>query len=102
MLIALLTFSQNKAQAATYMDGHNQWLKQGFDEGVFLLAGSLTPKQGGAVIAHDISKAAFEKRVSEDPFVQHNVVNAEILEIAPAKVSNALLFLMPEETPTSV
>ena len=43
MFIVLLRFSQNKAQAAAFMDGHNEWLRQGFADGVFLLAGSLQP-----------------------------------------------------------
>ncbi len=27
------------------MDEHNAWIKQGFDDGVFLLVGSLQPNQ---------------------------------------------------------
>ncbi len=32
------------------MDGHNEWIKRGFDEGVFLMVGSLQPNLGGAIV----------------------------------------------------
>lgn len=52
MSIVLLKFSDNKANAGQFMEGHNAWLKRGFDEGVFLLAGTIQPKLGGGIIAH--------------------------------------------------
>ncbi len=47
MFIVLLKFADNKAKAGELMDGHNAWLARGFDDGVFLLAGSLAGGQGG-------------------------------------------------------
>ena len=44
MFIVLLKFSDNKAKAGQFMDSHKAWLKRGFDDGVFLLAGSLKPQ----------------------------------------------------------
>jgi len=90
MFIILLTFSDKKAQAGQFMDGHNQWLQRGFNDGVFLMAGSLQPNRGGGILAYNTSAQMLETRVNEDPFVQHNVVKAEILEITPAKVDERL------------
>lgn len=94
MFIVLLRFSQNKAQAAAFMDGHNEWLRQGFADGIFLLAGSLQPGLGGALIAHDITRDALEARVNQDPFVAENIVSAEILDIDPKKADERLSFLL--------
>lgn len=94
MFIVLLKFSANKEQASELMDDHNQWLKRGFDDGIFLLAGGLQPGLGGGVMAHNTSLADLEARVNEDPFVAQNVVSAEILEIAPAKADERLQFLV--------
>ncbi len=94
MYVILLKFSDNKAEAGAHMDGHNQWLKAGFDDGIFLIAGSLKPGLGGAILAHNATAEAIETRVSEDPFVAQNVVSAEILEIAPAKADARLEFLL--------
>ena len=94
MFMILLKFSDNKSQASQFMDGHNQWLKRGFDDGVFLLAGGLQPNLGGAVMAHQLSLAELQARVNSDPFVARNVVSAEILEISPATTHDKLKFLL--------
>ncbi len=93
MFIILLTFSDNKSQAKEFMDGHNTWIKRGFDEGVFLLAGSIQPSSGGAVVAHNVTYEALERMVGIDPFVVHNVVRAKILEISPGQTDERLSFL---------
>jgi len=90
MFVVLLRFAVNKAEAGQFMDGHKAWIKRGFDDGVFLLVGSLKENQGGAVLAHNASLADLQRRVSEDPFVAEEVVAAEILEIAPARVDDRL------------
>ena len=82
MFVVLLKFSDNKSKAAEFMEGHNAWLKRGFDDGVFLLAGSLQPSSGGGIMAHNTSLADLQTRVKDDPFVAENVVSAEVLEIA--------------------
>jgi uncharacterized protein YciI len=94
MFIVLLRFSENKSQAGAFMGGHNQWIRSGFEDGVFLMVGSLQPGLGGSVIAHNVSREALENRVSEDPFVAENVVTAEILEIEPKKTDERLAFLL--------
>ena len=94
MFIVLLKFSDNKGQASEFMQGHNEWIKRGFDDGVFLLVGSLQPSLGGAIVAHNTSLIDLQTRVNDDPFVAQNVVSAEILEITPAKAEERLNFLL--------
>ncbi|NER83019.1 MAG: hypothetical protein F6K42_26390 [Leptolyngbya sp. SIO1D8] len=94
MFIVLLKFSENKSQASALVEGHAQWIRRGFEEGVFLLVGSLQPGLGGCVIAHGESLEVLEKRVKEDPFVAENIVSAEILEIEPKKADERLSFLL--------
>lgn len=68
MHIALLRFAKNKDQISTYMEAHNAWIKQGFDEGVFIMTGSIQPKQGGCVFAHNVSRDEFEERLKKRSF----------------------------------
>lgn len=93
MFIVLLRFSDNKGRAGQFMDGHNEWIRRGFDDGVFLLVGSLQPSSGGGILAHNTSLPDLQRRVNDDPFVAENVVSAEILEIAPARTDERLQFL---------
>jgi uncharacterized protein YciI len=90
MFFVLLRFSDNKSQAGQFMEGHKEWIKHGFDDGVFLLVGSLQPNLGGVIVAHKTSLADLQQRVSDDPFVAQRVVSAEILEVAPSRVDERL------------
>lgn len=94
MFIILLEFSDNKEQASQFMEGHQQWLKQGFDDGIFLMAGSLRPNLGGAILAHDISQEELQIRVNGDPFVSEGVVSTKTIEITPSRVDKRLEFLL--------
>ena len=97
MFIILLKFSDNKTQAKQFMQTHNDWIKRGFDDGVFLMSGSLQPNQGGGVMAHNTTLSELQTRVGEDPFVAENIVTAEILEFTPSRTDNHLQFLLAKE-----
>jgi uncharacterized protein YciI len=94
MFVVLLKFSDNKSKASQFMDGHKDWIKRGFDDGIFLLAGSIQPNLGGGIVAHNTSLSDLQNRVSDDPFVAENIVRAEILEITPAKTDERLEFML--------
>jgi len=94
MFVILLKFAADKARAGEFMDAHKAWIKRGFDDGVFLMAGSLQPQLGGAIMAHNASLPDLKVRVKEDPFVAENIVSAEIHEITPAKADERLGFLL--------
>lgn len=94
MFFVLLKFSDNKAKAGEFMNGHNQWIARGYDDEVFLLSGGIQPKLGGAIVAHNTSRAQLQARLNDDPFVANNIVSAEIIEIAPSRVDPRLQFLL--------
>lgn len=90
MFIVLLKFSSNKGQASQFMEGHKEWIERGFDDGVFLLVGSLQPNLGGGIVAYNTSLSDLQSRVNADPFVVEDVVSAEILEITPSRADERL------------
>ena len=96
MFVIQLKFSTNKANASQLMDGHNAWLKDGFSKGTFLLAGTIQPKLGGAILAHNATLDQIHEIVKEDPFVSEGVVVAEIIEITPSKAAPQLEFLLAQ------
>lgn len=75
------------------MAAHNDWIAQGFADGVFQCAGTVLPAAGGAILAHGESREMLETRVNADPFVLHDVVRAEITEVQAKKTVPALDFL---------
>jgi uncharacterized protein YciI len=94
MFVVQLRFAVNKAQAGRFMEGHKAWIQRGFDDGVFLLAGSIQPDQGGAIIAHGTSLSGLQERLNQDPFVKEGVVSAELIEITPTRSDDRLKFLL--------
>jgi uncharacterized protein YciI len=94
MYIVLLRFSGAKAKAVEFMEGHKAWIKRGFDDGVFVMTGTLQPNQGGLVVAMNTSRTDLDKRVSADPFVAEGVVKAEILEVTPSRAHERLSWLV--------
>ncbi|MEZ8824658.1 YciI family protein [Vibrio amylolyticus] len=94
MFIIQLQFSTNKSQAKEYMPAHQEWITQGVDDDVFLVVGNLEPNRGGAIMAHNATSKEIHERVSNDPFVVHNIVRAEIIEITPKLTDKRLDFLL--------
>ncbi len=94
MFIITLKFSGNKDLAHQFMEGHKEWIKCGFNDGIFLLAGNLQPGPGGGIVAHNTSLPNLQNRVKDDPFVMEDIVTAEIFEITPSKADERLKFLL--------
>ncbi|PCI59780.1 MAG: hypothetical protein COB37_10815 [Kordiimonadales bacterium] len=95
MYIVLLKFDINRDKASQFMERHKNWIKRGFEDGVFILVGSLPPSLGGGIMAHNTSLSDLQDRVNQDPFVQEKVVSVEIIEFAPSKADDHLSFLLP-------
>lgn len=94
MFVVQLRFADRKSEAPKHMDGHNAWIRRGFDDGVFLMVGSLQPNMGGAILAHNASREELEARIADDPFVAEGVVEVEIAEISPARADERMAFLL--------
>ena len=94
MFVVFLRFSALKSEAPRLMPAHNDWIRRGFDDGVFLTVGALQPSAGGAVLAHGLSREALEALLAEDPFVAEGVVEPEIFEISASRADARLDFLV--------
>ncbi|TWC14527.1 MULTISPECIES: YciI family protein [unclassified Pseudomonas] len=94
MFVVFLRFSAGRDLAGQLMQAHKDWLQCGFDAGVFIMAGSLEPQAGGMILASGITLAQLEDRISGDPFVMQDVVQAEIVEVKPSKADPRLAFLL--------
>jgi uncharacterized protein YciI len=93
MFVIFLRFAENRHLAGQHMDGHNDWIRKGIDDAVFLLTGSVSGGRGGAIIAHGLTRADLEKRLEADPFVAKRIVTPEIIEIQPSAADHRLAFV---------
>ena len=60
------------------MEAHVGWLKKGFDEGVFVVAGRKDPRTGGVILVRG-KKEAVEALAETDPFVQNGAARFEVV-----------------------
>lgn len=93
MHIVLLRFTEEPRISPELAQGHGQWLDDGFRQGVFLLAGSLPPERGGALLALGGAQEVRE-RVARDPFVAADIVTPELIELVPGRADERLAFLV--------
>lgn len=101
MHIIFLKFGPERTQAGQWMAEHLQWIRQGIDEGVFLMAGSLDNAQGGVVLAVNLESDQVQHRVAQDPFVIHGVVRAEVHAVAPSLMARGMAALLDDAKPFS-
>ena len=93
VVVILLRFGENKHLAKDHMRGHNEWIQAGVDDGVFLLVGSIAGGQGGAILAHGVTRDQIQQRVQSDPLVEHGIAVPEIILIEPAILDKRLALL---------
>ena len=93
VFVVTLRFTEQRHRAPALMDAHNAWLQRGFADGVFVLAGSLPDKGGGALVATAATAEELQRRIDEDPFVSEGVVAPAILAFSPHRADPRLSFL---------
>lgn len=93
MFVILLTYLRPVEEVDRFLDAHKSWVRQGFNDGVFLLSGGQRPRVGGVLLAHGVMRETLESRVSSDPFVVEGVASATVIEGVPSTVDPRLSFL---------
>lgn len=78
-----------------HLADHQAWVKQGFDDGVFVLSGGQRPRTGGALIAIGDDVGKIQARVDRDPFVVSGVAAAQLVEVIPFTVDARLAWMKP-------
>jgi uncharacterized protein YciI len=95
MFIILLTYTKPLDEVDRHLAAHKAWVRQGFEEGVFILSGGQRPRTGGALLALGDNRSAIQSRVDHDPFVQAGVATAVVIEVVPSTLDDRLDWLKP-------
>ena len=94
MFIVIVRYTAPLSDIDRALDGHRRWVAQGYEDGVFLLSGPQAPRNGGAILAHNLERAALEARVAQYPFHLAGVATHEIIEVQPNTADDRLAFLL--------
>lgn len=81
MLILSLTYIAPLEEADRQMEAHMAWVRQGYDDGIFVASGRKMPRTGGVILARG-ERAAIEALCAADPFVVHGIAEYDIIETA--------------------
>jgi hypothetical protein len=69
------------SKAPAHVDGHKDWIRQGFADGLLFYVGGRRGGGGNAMIANGGTPEELRSRVDQNPFVANGVVTAEIIEL---------------------
>lgn len=89
MFILSLTYVKPTEAADTVMAPHMDWVKQGYDSGLFLASGRKVPRTGGVILAKG-ERAEIEAFVAADPFTVHGIADYDITEVTLTTVIEGL------------
>lgn len=81
MFILSLTYIDPLELADRHMDAHLEWIRAGYEGGVFLASGRKVPRTGGVVLARG-ERTTIEEMCAADPFVVHSIARYDITEVA--------------------
>ena len=80
MFVIELIYNVDLAQIDAHMAAHVRFLKKYYTAGNFLVSGRKIPRDGGIILAVGESRAEIERIAAEDPFCQHGLAEARIIE----------------------
>ncbi len=89
MFILDLTYIAPLDAADAQMEPHMEWVKAGYETGMFLASGRKNPRNGGIILARG-ERAAIEAYCAADPFSIHRIAEYRITEMAVTRTAAGL------------
>jgi uncharacterized protein YciI len=91
--LILLSYVKPLDAVDAQLPAHVAWLKQGFEQGLFVVAGRRTPRTGGVILSRG-EREAVEALAATDPFVTSGVATAEVVSFSASFAAPALAALL--------
>jgi uncharacterized protein YciI len=71
------------------LPAHVEWLRDGYDRGLFLASGRKVPRTGGVIFAIG-DRETIERKLDGDPFKQTGLATYDLTEFEPTMVADGL------------
>ncbi|MFE4836638.1 YciI family protein [Arthrobacter sp. NPDC056691] len=81
MYVVSLTYKVAQEIVDQHLDAHVDWLKDAFDQGVFIAAGRKVPRTGGVLLSRT-DRPTLDESLAKDPFNVHGVADLDVMEFA--------------------
>jgi uncharacterized protein YciI len=86
MYVVSLTYKVPEDIVDFHLKAHVEWLKDAFEEGVFVAAGRKVPRTGGLLLSR-ADRGALDASLAKDPFYVNGVAEFEVMEFAANRVA---------------
>ena len=90
MFVIALTYLKPTDEIDALLAAHREFLREQYDNGVFLMSGRMVPRTGGIIIATADSRADIEAIIELDPFRQAGAASYTITEFVPTMTADVL------------
>ncbi|MRV72301.1 GTP cyclohydrolase [Duganella sp. FT92W] len=90
MFIISLTYLKPAEEIDALLAKHREYLREQYDNGMFLMSGRMVPRTGGVIIATADSKADIEAVIELDPFNEAGAASYTITEFVPTMTAEIL------------
>jgi uncharacterized protein YciI len=90
MFVITLTYQKPTEEIDALLAAHREFLREQYDNGVFLMSGRMVPRTGGIIIASADSRADIEAIVELDPFHRAGAATYTITEFVPTMTADIL------------
>jgi len=90
MFIITLTYLKPAEEIDTLLAAHREYLREQYDNGMFLMSGRMVPRTGGIIVATADSRADIEAVIELDPFKEAGVASYAITEFVPTMTADIL------------
>lgn len=89
MFVVSLVYKVPLAEIDRLRDGHIEWLRGCYADGIFVMSGPKRPRTGGIILAK-CSRAELDARLAQDPFAAEGAADYEVIEFAALNVAAEL------------
>ena len=90
MFIITLTYLKPAEEIDQLLAAHREYLREQYDNGMFLMSGRLVPRTGGIILATADSRADIEAVIELDPFKEAGAASYTITEFVPTMTADIL------------
>ena len=96
MYIVSLTYKASLEAIDKELNNHIDYLKKQYAAGNFLASGRKIPRNGGVILAKAQSREELDEILKQDPFIENNLADYEVIEFVPSMTSKELSYLLEQ------
>jgi uncharacterized protein YciI len=89
MFVISLTYQASLDEIDAALPAHVEWLREGYDRGLFVASGRKVPRTGGMIFAIG-ERETIERKLENDPFRQAGFATYDVTEFVATMVADGL------------